>query len=503
MLQYSFPGRGRPSISSTILSMTGTLILTFAPFLVVPIVASLFIGEFSSRVALAFMLPALLATGLGFLLRYSNSQGPVRNRESLLLSVVAWALFSLFAAIPFMILLPGTPFIDALFEAVAGITTTGITLLSGLEQLPRVLLFFRAELQLLGGLGILTFFLVVTSRSEEVPFHLFAAENQNVQTPRLTPNINRSINMITIIYLALVLIFTGLYFAAGMSPFDSIIHSFTSIATGGFSNYDASIGAFQRMGYPTYALIEWVVILGMIAGGLNFFVHYRLVRGELSALWDSVEIKAFWRIAMATIALLLIGSMIEQSPSFALSSEHIRRVAFQTFSLITSTGYVTDGLSAAYFPNVARPLFLLLMIMGGPIASTSSGFKLLRVVILFESIKHEVRRLYLPQHAVQPLIIDGWMVPHEEVIRVAGLFMLWLTGISLTMIATLLLSPMGFLESLSASISVISNMGPMYTDVPQIAELSTPLKATYILGMLAGRLEIIPFLLVFSRRAWR
>jgi trk system potassium uptake protein TrkH len=375
----------------------------------------------------------------------------------------------------------------------SGFTTTGITMFTGLESMPRCLLFWRSLTQWIGGLGILTLFLAVI-RPGVSAHRLFGAESHKITVGRPVPGVAHTIRILWIIYAGFTAFIFIALVAARVSWFDSICHSFTVLSTGGFSPYDASIEHFRMIGHPHFILIEYVLLIGMLMGGTSFLVHYRVLKGNWKALFDNIEMKLWWGFIISFVGFICVERFLNTTPLSGPSSgglhllaeteQVIRNVLFQVVSIITTTGFATKEIGGGYFGPVAKQLFLIMMVIGGCVGSTGGGLKVLRIGLLFKLILREVFRL-------------------SEIYRTGALFFTWMTLLVVGGIVTAFLSRQGAYEAFSGMFSALGNIGPCYIPVEEMGRLHSGVKITYIFGMLAGRLEILPVLLIFSRRAWR
>jgi len=447
-----------------------------------------------------FLGPAVLTWGAGRLLKKTGDDAaPMDDRGAFLTCALAWLAVSLAGAIPLWI--SGVmPFLDAYFETVSGYTTTGITMLTGLERLPRSLLFWRAFMQWVGGLGILALFLAVGRNASGI-HRLFGAESHKISSARPTPCLIRTLHALWFIYTGLTLLTAVLLAAAGAPVFDAVVHAFTALSTGGYSPYDASIAHYREAGYVHYRAIEWILIAAMAAGGTNFVVHYRLLSGRVRALWDSLEMRIWWGILFGSVALVLISRWCAFHA--VPDADAVRDAFFQVTAIATTTGFGTRDIGSTYYPAAAQQLFLVLMVVGGCVGSTGGGIKVLRIGILWKMMLRQVRRVTLGPRAVVALTVDGAPVPVKELRRIAALFFAWCFLLAAGGIITALFSDLGPLQAASGMFSALGNIGPCYIPVTRNAALHPLIKVTWIFGMLAGRLEIIPVLLLFNRRAWR
>jgi trk system potassium uptake protein TrkH len=297
-----------------------------------------------------------------------------------------------------------------------------------------------------------------------------------------------------------------------MSIFDSICHSFTALSTGGFSPYDGSIGFYQASGHANYALIEYILILGMILGGTNFLIHYRVLKGDVKALGDNSEMRHWWGFILAFVIFIFAERVIKIFPLPQLTENplafwqqlesNFRAVFFQTTAILTTTGFATEDIGSPAFGFLAKQLFLVMMIIGGCVGSTGGGIKVFRVSVLLKVIKREVFRLSIPRRALSPLVIDGKIIPPGEIVKICGIFIAWIAIIIIGGCITALLSAHDAVSSFSGMCSALGNIGPCYIPAQEMSQLHPLIKIVYIFGMLAGRLEILPVLLLFRRRSW-
>jgi len=488
-------------------SYLGLLLWCFGVLMVVPLAvwagfASAGRDEVS---AAAYWVPALVALAVAFALKRDVKSPPLDTRRAMILCALGWIVISAIGALPFYIALD-VSFLDAYFETVSGFTTTGITLLSGLDAMPSSILFWRSFIQWLGGLGILTFFLAVLYTSGSA-HRLFGAESHKVFSRRPAPGLFNTLRILWLIYGALTGAVVIALLCAGMAKYDAFSHAMTALSTGGYSPHDLSIEWFRDRPDINAVAVEYVLIAGMMVGGISFMVHYRVSRGGLRALWDSLEMKLWWLIIAAATGVVMLSREMATGPSGSLH-QVFRDSLFQVVSLLTTTGFSTQNI-AADFGSAAMLVFLILMVIGGCVGSTGGGIKVLRIGILLKMITRQLRRLTYGPAAVQPLIIDGEVVRDEEVRRAAALFFGWIALLVFGGLVTALLPVAGApsaqepLAAASGMISALGNIGPCFIETAQMADLHWAVKIVYIFGMLAGRLEILPLLLLLSPRTWR
>ena len=485
-----------------ILPYLGKTLCVFGVLLLIPLLFVRFQDEKAHW--LFYLGPAGLALGVGIgLWRGVREDGSaLLPRQAMLLCTLSWLAVSAVGALPIWL---GTPlwYLDSYFETMSGLTTTGITMLAATEGtvidvLPRSVLFWRALIQWVGGLGILAMFLAV-SPGTGVAHQLYGAESHKVASKRPRPGFFGTLVLLWLIYILITAITAVLLFVWRMSPFDALTHALTTLSTGGYSTHDASIAYFENFEHGV--LIQWTIIVGMAAGGISFLVHYRVLRGEFRAWWDSMEIRWFWGILVAAVALVMVDRAIAgKAGDFG---ETLRHAVFQVVSLLTTTGFSTRDIIVDYGP-VAKQVFLVLMIVGGCVGSTGGGFKVFRIAVLAKMVSRQLFRVGYPRRMVNVLYVDGQPLPEEEIRRAAGLFFAWLALLLLGGLATAIVSKEhGALASFSGMTSALGNIGPCFISNAGLAALQPAIKVVYILGMLAGRLEILPVLLLFTRRTWR
>jgi trk system potassium uptake protein TrkH len=485
---------------SAVLSYIGALFWIFGFVLLVPLLLLPFSGELSEcpRCILAFVIPSGLCFLLGAVLKRTLHMEAISGRGAMLVCGLGWILISAVGALPYVIR-TGMGFLDAYFETVSGFTTTGTTVIIGLDLWPGTLLLWRSFTQWVGGLGILTFFLAI-SYSGGYAHRLFSAESHKFTSKRITPGMFHTLKILWAIYGFYTVLVAGLLVIEGMPVFDSIIHAMTALSTGGFSNHDLSVAYYASEGFRFAPLIEYTFIFGMLLGGLNFLIHYRLLRGDGRSLFDNFETRLYWGI-IGVSTLLVMASHFQAFGPRGIEGV-FRKSLFQVVAMITTTGYGTQDIGSPYFPALAKQVFLALMVVGGCVGSTGGGIKVLRVGILYRMLKRQLGRVIMPGRAVNLVTVDGVVVDQEEIRRVATLFFAWMILILAGGLVTSAFSSLGPLESLSGMFSAMGNIGPSYIPILDMAHANPAVKITYIFGMLAGRLEILPVLILFQRRAW-
>ncbi len=485
-----------------IVNYLGALLAAVGALMLIPLVPLEIYGE---TVELrAFLEPALVCVAVGLLVQ---KRVPFRTpdvRDAMVITGLGWLLVCLAGAWPFVLGL-GKGWVDAFFESVSGFTTTGITVFEGLDAMPRCILFWRSLIQWLGGLGILTFFLAVSFRGGGAAATLFGAEGHKISSARPAPGIFHTLKILWAIYIAITVTSGLLFWAAGMDLFDAVNHCLTCVSTGGFSTHDQSTGYYLARGVGWGRWIEWLTVVFMAMGGANFLIHYRVARGEWRALVKDFEMRWYWGIGFGAAALVYFDHVRVYGWPSGLQAFHdqVRAAVFQVVSMLTSTGYATLDINDAFFPALAKQVFLVLMVVGGCVGSTAGGIKCMRVGILARMVRTEIFRIQRPRRVVSPVVAAGRVLDDREIHRIAALVFAWLALIVLGAGVTAAFSSLSAWQALSGMASAVGNMGPFYFSVHTMAGLHPVIKLTYCLGMLAGRLEILPVFVLFSRSTWR
>jgi trk system potassium uptake protein TrkH len=474
------------------LFVIGILLTTLSVAMLAPFAIDIVDGNPDWQV---FAGAGLLTLFVGGVLVLTN-RSPVRRlsiRQAFILTAASWLALTTFAALPFVFSGLKMTYTDAFFEAMSGITTTGSTVITGLDQAPRGILLWRALLQWLGGIGIIVMAIAVLPMLRVGGMQLFKVEAFDTQE-KILPRAGQISVWITIVYLGLTAIWWLGLWLLGMTGFDAIIHAMTTIATGGYSSSDGSVGAFGSRA------IEVFIIAGMLMGSMPFLYYLRIVRaGSLMVFRDS-QVKCF-------LAVVLISSL---SVSFWLWNEQHEPLVdalivgtFNTVSLMTGTGYTSgDYQSWGAFPIV---VLFFLMFVGGCAGSTSCGIKIFRFQVLFSTVKAQFRRLLQPH---------GIFVPHynnrpvqDDVIQSVMTFFFLFIAVFVVLAIALGSLGLDYMTAITGAATAICNVGPAMGPIlgPTGTFTSLPDTAKWLLsaGMLFGRLEIFTVLVLFLPSFWR
>jgi trk system potassium uptake protein TrkH len=472
----------------------GLLLMAFSSTLLVPAAVSLLYtdGEFPTFAA-SFVLTFLTGVTLWFPVRAVRAE--LRVRDGFVIVAMFWTVLGLLSAIPFMLV--GhlhLPFTDAVFEAVSGFTTTGATVIVGLDNLPPSLLFYRQQLQWLGGMGIIVLAVAVIPMLGVGGMQLYRAETPGpMKHQKLTPRIADTARVLWIIYVGLTAACAFAYWLAGMSAFDAIGHSFATLATGGFSTHDASIGYFDS------AAIDCIAVIFMFLGAVNFALHFRLLRG--SPRWAYPKDPEFIAFALIVgISIIVMTALLAATGEYTTVSEDLRYATFQVVSCITTTGFTTADFNS--WPSFLPIMLIYLSFVGGCTGSTSGGMKIIRIVLLAKQIMREVTVLIHPR-AVVPVKLGRHVMDAPVLSAIWGFAALY--GIS-TALFTMIFIGTGLdtLSAFAATGATLNLLGPGLGDVAaNFAGTGDATKWTGVLAMLMGRLELFTVFVLLTPGFWR
>ncbi len=475
-----------------VLFICGILLVTLAIMMVVPAVADAAAGNDDWQVfALSAALTMFLAGAL--ILTNRTERYRLSVRQAFVFTTLSWLIVAAFAALPFAFARLGLSYTDAFFEAMSGITTTGSTVIVGLDAAPPGILLWRSILQWLGGIGIIVVAIAILPMLQVGGMQLFRIESSDA-SEKVLPRTAQIAANIAFVYLGLSLLCALAYWAAGMTPFEAVTHAMTTIATGGFSTSDASLGHFRS------AAVDWIAVVFMIVGALPFVLYVRAVRGRPGSLWRDGQVRWFVSIVAIGVAALALW---QWSQGGEAPGKAIRYAAFNVVSIITGTGYSTADYDA--WGGFALVAFFLFMFIGGCAGSTSCGIKIFRFQVLYASARVQSRRLIQP-HGVFIPYYNRQPIPEQVASSVMGFFFLFVLCFVLLALG---LGGLGldFLTSVSGAAAAIANVGPGLGEVigPASTFVGLPDAAKWMLsaGMLLGRLELFTVLMLFVPAFWR
>ncbi len=460
--------------------------------MLIPIFVQLLYNETNST----FLSSASITVFIGILLILSNLEEnkKLNLQQAFLLTTLSWLSIAVFGSLPFILSDLNLSFVDSLFESMSGITTTGSTIITNLDNAPKGILIWRASLQWLGGIGIIVMAITVLPLLNIGGMQLFRIEGSDT-TEKILPKTREVTLIISIIYLTLTFACGIAYWVFGMSIFDSIAHSMTTIATGGFSTYSSSIGYFQN------PKIEIVSIIFIILGSMPFIAYLKFVKGDKKIFFKDTQIKGLIYILIISVLLIFMYLMLNNKEYGFL--ENLRISTFNVVSILSGTGYVTADFSLwGKFPLI---FFLFLMFVGGCAGSTTCGIKVFRFQILGHFILNQIKKLVYPR-GIFSMKYNNEKISNTFIYSIITFVFLYFF-IFFILAALLSLNGLDFVTALSGSASAISNVGPglgeiigpngNFSDLPNFSKLSLSL------GMLLGRLELFAVLVLFFPSFWK
>jgi len=478
-----------------VLNVLGSMLMLFSITYLMPIVTSLIYSD-GLFVDFIYAAAGCLLAGAALVAVTRRHQRELRSRDGFLLVTLAWVLMSAIATVPLLLALPGLSFTDAFFETMSGLSTTGATVLTGLDTMAPSVNLWRAALHWYGGMGIIVLVVAILPMLGVGGMQLYKAETPGpVKNEKLTPRITQTAKALWFVYFLLTLACIGSLKLAGMSWFDAVCHSFSTLALGGFSNYDASIGHFDSV------RIEIVLIVFMLISAMNFSRHFIAWQQKSLRTYatDREAIAMLWLLGIASLGVSFYIWMHGVYPSFATS---LRHVAFNLIAFATTCGYVTQDYAA--WPIFAPMVIVMLSCYTANTGSTGGGIKMFRTLVLFRQAGRELFLLVHPQ-AVTPVKIGGQVVANQIVFAVLAFVVLYF-GAVVTLTFALLASGLDFISAFTAIIATINNAGPGLGVVgPSSNYQGLTDFQTWVCSaaMLLGRLEIFSALVLLTPTFWR
>ena len=416
----------------------------------------------------------------------------IYSKEGFAIVGLAWLLWSAFGALPFVISGSIPHYIDAFFETVSGFTTTGSTILTEIEILPKGIAFWRSFTHWIGGMGVLVFVMMIISLDDDNAMPLMRAEVPGPEADKLVPKARRTAKILYGMYFALTAVETVFLMAGGMSFFDALLHAFSTAGTGGFSNKNASVGFFDS------AYIDGVITVFMILFGINFNLYFLFLLKEWKTALKNEELWVYLGIIGASMAAIT-GNILH---IYGNIFRAFRYASFQVASVITTTGFCTADYDR--WPELSKMILMSLMFVGACASSTGGGIKVSRLIILWKSVRQEVRKILHP-NAVTVIRVNGRKIG-QDTLRNVNIYLA--CYVLILVVSTLLVSidNFDFATSFSGVLTTLSNVGPGISQVGPVMnfhKFSVLSKLVFCFDMLAGRLEIFPYLLLFSPDLWR
>lgn len=478
----------------TVLRVLAVLLLIVSVFLILPVIVALLYGEdsiiwsFLAPMALVWVvcIPTILLTGR------SGGQN-ISTKGGYLLVSSGWILSAAFGALPFFLSGSIPSYTDAFFETMSGFTTTGASILTNIQALPKAMLFWRSLTHWLGGMGIVVLTVAIFPLLGIGGLQLVKAEVPGPTVDKIAPKITQSAKILWLIYVIMTVVEIVLLMAGGMNLFNAATNTFGTVATGGFSPKNQSIAAYHS-GY-----VDWVITVFMMLAGTNFLLYYRAVIGDLRSIWKNSELRSY--LGIFVIATLLITFTLDGHVYHTFGTS-LRYAGFQAASILTTTGFTTADY--ARWPVFAQVVLFVLMFIGGSTGSTGGGIKVARIVILLKQSLNEMKYLLHPR-GIFAMRMSGVTLRKDLLYTVSGFVSLYVFMLLMTTVVVAS-GGNGILTSLSAALATLGNIGPGFGAVGPVsnyAHLHTYVKWFLSFAMVAGRLEIYTVLIIFTSTFWR
>lgn len=476
-----------------IVSMLGLIMVLIGLSMYLPIFWSVYYGD-SDWVS--FLAVGTLTALIGFTVyRLTRThQGVFRNREALVVVTFSWVLASTFGALPFLFSGTLTSFADAFFESMSGFTTTGASVFTEVESLPHGILFWRSLTHWLGGMGIVVLLVAILTSAGVGGMQLFRAESPGPVAEKIKPRISDTAKILWFTYLIFTVVQTLLLWAFGMSLFDALCHTFGSVATGGFSTKNTSLGFYHS------PWIYWITIIFMFLSGANFSLYFQALKGKsLRCFWRNSEFKLYSMIVLTAILLIWANLSWQEEGS---AGRHFTAASFQVVSMITTTGYASTNFDL--WSAFSKAILVLVMFVGGCAGSTGGAIKVGRILVMVKQGLLELRRVIHPKQ-ILTLRISGRVVSNEITINILQFFFIY---IAIAALATIIMAGMGLdlVSAFTAVATTLGNTGPGLGKVGPMANFSfIPAAGKYLLSllMLLGRLELYTVLVLLTPSFWR
>lgn len=468
----------------------GFILQIEAVLLLLPTAVSLYYGDAGVR---PLFLTAMLTALIGYALRARKPQNQViYAREGFAVVTLSWLLLSAMGALPFWLSGEIPMYVDAFFETVSGFTTTGASILPAVEGMSKSLLFWRSFTHWIGGMGVLVFALAVLPMADNRSIHLMRAEVPGPTAGKLVPKMKDTAKILYTIYLGLTILQVLLLVFGGMSWFDSLIHTFGSAGTGGFSNYNLSVGAFGN------AYFEWVIGFFVILFGINFNLYFFLLIRNFRSVYKNEEL----RLYLAIISLAVLAITFNILPIYQNLADSIRTSFFQVASIMTTTGFATADFNA--WPAFSKAILLIIMFFGASAGSTGGGIKISRVLLIGRMVRREMLRLLHPR-SVGVIKLEEKRVD-DDTLHGVNIFILLYLMIIIVSLLLLSLDSVDFETNFSSIAACLNNIGPGFGLVGPMGNYGfySPLsKIVLSMNMLLGRLEVFPILLSLMPSFWK
>lgn len=477
-----------------VLRVVCVLLLIIGFFMLIPLSIAAYDGDI--RIILSFLGPVLcivLIGTSGFFLTRKNVNPAITTRGGLLFVVLSWVSSTFFSSLPFFLSGAIPSFADAFFETMSGYTTTGASILTEIESLPGAILFWRSLTHWLGGMGIVVLTVAILPLLGVGGLQLIRAEAPGPTVDKITPKITETAKILWFTYMALTVAETILLMAAGMNIYDALTHTFGTLATGGFSPKNASVGHYNS------AYIDAIITVFMLMAGTNFTLYFKLVTGKLDSVFENTELKVYLGVFLTAAAVIAITNYVQV---YDTPWRSFRFAGFQAASILTTTGFTTTNY--AQWPMLSQVVLFILMFIGGSSGSTGGGIKVIRIVTLFKQGWNELKYFVYPRGVFQ-IRVNGRSVSKEIVYAISGFVFFYLF---LLMLTSFIVATAGndILTSLATALVTLGNIGPGFGKVSPAGNYAFyPDYVKWYLSfiMMAGRLEVYTVLVLFSPKFWK
>ena len=472
-----------------ILSTVGKIVLVTAALMLLPLAVSLCYGE-KEYLYFVYTILISVAIGLPLVLFCKGKNKNIFAREGFITVAFSWIVLSVLGSLPFYLSGAIPNFVDAVFETVSGFTTTGASILTNVEEIPKGLLFWRSFTHWIGGMGILVFAMAILPTETGRSIHIMRAEMPGPIVGKLVPKIRTTAKILYFIYMAMTALQIIILLISGLSLFEATVYSFGTAGTGGFSLLSSGLATLT----PAQ---QWIIALFMLLFGINFNLYYYMLIGNIKAALKSEELRVYFIIAAASTVLITLNIY----PLFENFASATRAAFFQVSSIMTTTGYATVDFNQ--WPEFSKGILLILMIIGACAGSTAGGLKVSRLILLFKFIKNSCRHVLHP-HSVEAMRFEDKRVDEQTTKAVAGYFALYMFCL-IAVFTLLCLDKFNIETNASAAVACFNNIGPGFANVGPMASYagySQFSKIVLSIAMLMGRLEIYPLLLTFAPSTW-
>ncbi|MDE6752061.1 MAG: TrkH family potassium uptake protein [Eubacterium sp.] len=469
----------------------GKIFMVIGALMLLPITISFYYKE---NLTIAFLVPAMLLIFIGILLiLFKPERRSIYTKEGLVICGLSWIIMSVFGALPFMISHTIPEFIDAFFETCSGFSTTGATILTDIESLPKSILFWRSFTHWIGGMGILSFMIAIIPKGESHSMFIMKAEVPGPKAGKVVSKIQESARILYIIYCALTLIeIFVLYLFTKMRLFDAVTTAFSTAGTGGFSVLNNSI-----LGYNS-ARIEWIIIVFMFLFGVNFNLYFFILIKRFSSAFKNEEFWTYVAVNITAVTLITINI----AGSYSRITDAIRDAAFNVNAIMSTTGFGTADFDK--WNTFSRAVLVALMFVGGCVGSTGGGMKVTRIMLYFKEMHADIKKALRP-NAIVKIRMNGNVV-EKKVIEGTNSYLVIYLGIMMLSILAVSLNGFDFTSTVTSVITCLNNVGPGLGRVGptgNYASFSVLSKLVFCFDMLAGRLELFPILILFAPRTYK